>query len=228
VLLQRWLGLVFDGNMVSYVAGGIAGVFYTFVSGMAVSSLRALSMILFSLLMVRESNREIPISSFFFALLLVVVSDPASVVLPSFVLSFGISLYIILVVRSRKDLGRSAVSASFIVTLTAYIVSVPLSIVYFQRVALFGFLFNFIFLPFFVPLIGAGVVWMGFCLTGSGFAYNLAKPLVFSSNVIIELLARCVDGTGAGEVEIFLKPFSIAVFFLAFTVILLVSLHDEN
>jgi len=132
-------------------------IFYLIISGFNISATRAVIMALFVILskLIYKSINIFNIISI--SGLIILIVDPTDILNPGFILTFSLSIGIIIgreiflpLIKILPQYTREFVSAS----LTASIVALPLSLYFFKRYALSGFISSIILIPISIIIIG--------------------------------------------------------------------------
>ncbi len=223
-LILNRLGFIFDMNGPSLALAALGTLAYAFLAGMPVTVSRAYSMMIFSALTVRKYDDRSVFTPLAFAFFLVIISEPAEAITASFVFSFIITFYLLLLLGALPSRPVGSVAIGLCISITAYCASVPLSAYFFNRVALFGFIYNVIFVPLFIPLIGIAMVWALVCLFGIPLAALGGGALAMLFDILLRAIQWLCRYTGpASTVEVPDLP-HLLLYFAAFTFILLLTL----
>jgi ComEC/Rec2-related protein len=227
-LIFNRLGFVFDMNTPSLALGAVAAMAYAFLAGMPVTVSRAYSMMIFSALAVRKCDDGSVFTPLAFAFFVVILQEPAAAFTVSFVYSFAITFYLLLLLGGFPSGKKGKVKIGLSISLTAYCASIPLSAYFFNHVALFGFLYNFFFVPLFIPLIGVAIVWVFLCIINVPLVKLAGGGLVMLSDTLIRCLRWLVGYTGHASKVTMPNMTSLLFYFLAFTFIFLLSKKKDK
>lgn len=227
-LLLNHLGFTFDMNIPSFIAGAVAALAYAFLAGMPVTVTRAYSMMVFSALAVRKYDGGSVFTPISFAFFVIIVSEPAQACSASFVFSFVITAYLVLLLRGIPDIGSNKLKANLVISFTAYLAAIPLSAYFFQRVSLFSFIFNFFFVPLFIPLIGLSLCWAFLCLIKFPGIWFAGSGLMWLADTLLRSLRWLVSYTGSAARVVSPDVSNLLYYFIALTFIYSLSLNTEK
>ncbi|NIO15783.1 MAG: hypothetical protein GTN70_02065 [Deltaproteobacteria bacterium] len=223
-LVINRLGFIFDMNGPSLVLAALGTLAYAFLAGMPVTVSRAYSMMIFSALTVRKYDDRFVFTPLAFAFFLVIISEPAEAITASFVFSFLLTFYLLLLLGALLPRSAGGAKTGLCISITAYCASVPLAAYFFKRVALFGFIYNVIFVPLFVPLIGLALVWALLCILSFPLATLGGGALAMLFDILLRAVKWLCRFTGpATPVKVPGLP-HLLLYFAAFTFILLLTL----
>jgi len=190
-------GFVFDANPVSLVTAAAGTFFYAYISGMAFPVLRSFAMMIFVLCAVRNSIGSPLLAPFVFSLFVVLISHPAGIASVSFLFSFLITFFLILLFRGFPGQGTGWGLKSILVAITCYLASFPLVILFFRHVQLWSILFNILFVPLFTPVIALSLLWAaGYLVLPSLFSPLAAVPVWTAGHLLflVDRLRRVLGG----------------------------------
>lgn len=225
-LLLNRLGFIFDMNIPSLFSGAAVTIAYAYLAGMAVTIERAYAMIIFSAIAVRKYYGGPIFTPMAFAFFVIVISEPSSICSVSFIFSFLITLYLVFLFGDLRHTGAGKGKINLIVSLTAYCVSVPLSAYFFERASMFGFMFNFFFVPLLIPLMGVSLVWAFFCLLGFPGIAATGKGLAWIADKALILLKWSVNYAGPAVFVHRPSAKGLICYFFSVTIIFLLSLKS--
>lgn len=227
-LVFNRLGFVFDMNVPSFALGAVAALAYAYLAGMPVTVSRAYSMMVFSAFAVRKCDDGSVFTPLAFAFFMVILSEPADVFTVSFVFSFVITFYLLLLLGGFLSRKNGAVKVCLGISVTAYCASIPLSAYFFGQVALFGFMYNFFIIPLFIPLIGISLVWVFLCVINFPLANLAGKGLVVLSDSLLGGVRWLLGFTGPACDVTRPNLTSLLFYFVGFTFIILFSLKKDK
>jgi len=213
-------GYVCDGNPLSLFTALGATFFYAYISGMAFPVLRSFAMMIFALCAVRNSNGSRLLAPFGFSLFIVLISHPSGIASVSFIFSFLLTFYIILLFRCVPGRQTGWVTKSVLVATTCYLSSFPLVILFFRQVQIWSFIFNMLFVPLFTPVIALSLLWAAGYLIFPPIFFPLAGIPVWCADHLLFMVDKLriflggwmiPENPGIGRVGIYLGALAIII-----------------
>ncbi len=151
---------------------------YVIMTGFPPSALRAVLMAMIFLLTKYLFLEYDLLASWSLTALILLIYNPLYIYQSGFVLSFAVTLGLVIFIPSFNKFMPSALS----VCLAAQIISIPLSIFYFNKLSLWSFLLNL----FFVPVLMLVIILGGFVFILYFFAPFATIPLLLVIEVILK------------------------------------------
>ncbi len=164
----------FNLKVVASILALIPTFAYFLISGMHIPAIRSFSMMLLFIVSVIFSLRRNSINALFFVGSIFLMVNLRSIFNPSFVMSFLMTLFAIVIYINLDGLKPQVRWIAFVVLLSIF--AMPLSVYYFGKLSVFSFAYN----ASVVPLFGFVVVPVAFLLLAfSILPYGGLKVLLF-------------------------------------------------
>ena len=177
--------------------GLVVALAYSLLSGFAIPARRAWLVLLLGALCVVRRRPVDPLRALSLAAIVVVLSDPVSVLAPAFVLSFGAVFVLSLQFRVWRWRGARRRSWWRALTATQLLLSLslaPVTLAYFGEVSLLGPVVNLVMLPLYSFVIVPGVLCAGVLVAvGVSPAGWVLSAVHAAATGSLTLLSACAD-----------------------------------
>ena len=182
---------------------------YACIVGLRIPTLRALSFVLFSFLIVLSGKTKQSYNILFFIAILFSIVNPLIISSASFVLSFSMTFFAIFTYTNLQEKGYKGIKGYLLFIVIMFLFSVPLSTYYFHRLAIAGVGANLVA----VPLMGFFI--LPFTIFSSLLSllniYVLNKLLFFVLSAVSHLFIHFIAFFGSFS---FSKLFFIPLVFI--------------
>jgi competence protein ComEC len=196
---------------------------YACIVGLRIPTLRALSVVLFSFLIVLSGKTKQSYNILFFIAILFSIVNPLIISSASFVLSFSMTFFAIFTYTNLQKKGYKGIKGYLLFIVIMFLFSVPLSAYYFHRLAIAGIGANLVA----VPLMGFSI--LPFTIFSSLFSllniYVLNKLLFFVLSTVSHLFIYFIAFFGSFS---FSKLFFIPLVFIFLSYCFLVLVFKKK
>lgn len=189
--------------LVAIAAGVLAAIAYTTLSGLGIPARRATLMLLVGALMLIRRRHVDPLTAMAVAGILIVVAEPVAIMAPGFGLSFAAVALLVWLSRRRQGLAPSVSPASRVgrfirqtVVMQVILLTglMPLTILYFQRIAFLAVPANLLAVPLFsfvtVPATLLALALGDAVLPVGDFALRIASHSIIWLETLISLMLQ--------------------------------------
>lgn len=215
ILIQR---LKFRGSMyITPVLNILCALFITALTGFSPSVKRAAAMLIISNISSLVYRENDTLQSLSFAVLILLIANPAAVHDVRLILSAASVLGIVILNqrierRLLKLIKFENLRKTISITLSAQIISIPFSIMYFNTVSVLGIVTNIIVLPLIPYLMGMGVA---FFFSFFNILSNFLSDGIWLLTKLVLIVADSIAAIPFAQVEVGFKKFVYISFLCA-------------
>ena len=213
--LLLFLPLIANTHIVAILAGVVCAGSYAAVSGMGVPAERAFVMLLIAAFFLCRRRNVRPLETLALAATVVYVLDPLAIMAPGFHLSFAAVLLLLWLTRLRRPpagrrgfFARSAFVAAQLFSMQLFLLFglMPLTVLFFQRIAILALPVNLLAVPLFsfvtVPLTLLGLLpLLGTSAPGSAALKIAAQSVDWLEALIAVAVALPATDIGVASIE---------------------------